>query len=131
MFTFCLFMFWLHTVVVKLSKQQKKLQYTNRVNLSVFTVHLVDHYRHIFTVIYVFHKINSSRHNNIMGLKLGITMLIHNKDDIQFVTEFLCFLGHPVWLLKISMFYFLKLIILNCWFLHKSYLWISYNYWNC
>ena len=31
-----------------------------------------------------------------MGLKLGITMLIHNKDDIQFVTEFPCFLGHPV-----------------------------------
>jgi len=29
-------------------------------------------------------------------LKLGITMLIHNKDDIQFVTEFPCFLGHPV-----------------------------------
>jgi len=23
-------------------------------------------------------------------------MLIHNKDDIEFVTEFLCFLGHPV-----------------------------------
>jgi len=23
-------------------------------------------------------------------------MLIHNKDDIQFVTEFSCFLGHPV-----------------------------------
>ena len=23
-------------------------------------------------------------------------MLIHNKDDIQFVTEFPCFLGHPV-----------------------------------
>ena len=35
-----------------------------------------------------------------MGLKLGITMLIHNKDDIQFVTEFLCFLGHPVFKLK-------------------------------
>ena len=31
-----------------------------------------------------------------MVLKLGITKLIHNKDDIQFVTEFLCFLGHPV-----------------------------------
>ena len=30
-------------------------------------------------------------------LKLGITMLIHNKDDIEFVTEFPCFLGHPVW----------------------------------
>ena len=29
-------------------------------------------------------------------LKLGITMLIHNKDDIEFVTEFQCFLGHPV-----------------------------------
>ena len=28
-------------------------------------------------------------------LKLGITMLIHNK-DIEFVTEFPCFLGHPV-----------------------------------
>ena len=26
----------------------------------------------------------------------GITMLIHNKDDIEFVTEFTCFLGHPV-----------------------------------
>ena len=29
-------------------------------------------------------------------MKLGITMLIHNKDDIKFVTEFPCFLGHPV-----------------------------------
>ena len=29
-------------------------------------------------------------------MKLGITMLIHGKDDIQFVTEFPCFLGHPV-----------------------------------
>ena len=24
------------------------------------------------------------------------TMLIHNKDDIEFVTEFPCLLGHPV-----------------------------------
>ena len=24
-------------------------------------------------------------------------MLIHNKDDIQFVNEFSCFLGHPVY----------------------------------
>jgi len=31
-----------------------------------------------------------------MALKLDITMLIHFKDDIQFVTEFPCFLGHPV-----------------------------------
>ena len=29
-------------------------------------------------------------------MKLGITMLIHNKDDIEFVIEFPCFLGHPV-----------------------------------
>ena len=29
-------------------------------------------------------------------MKLGITMLIHNKDDIEFITEFPCFLGHPV-----------------------------------
>ena len=29
-------------------------------------------------------------------LKLGITMLVHNEDDIEFVTEFPCFLGHPV-----------------------------------
>ena len=30
-----------------------------------------------------------------MALKLGITMLIHNKDDIEFVTEFPCFFGTP------------------------------------
>ena len=29
--------------------------------------------------------------------KLGITLLNHNKDDIQFVTEFPCLLGHPVY----------------------------------
>ena len=29
-------------------------------------------------------------------LKLGITMLIQNKDNIEFVTEFPCLLGHPV-----------------------------------
>ena len=29
-------------------------------------------------------------------MKLGITMLIHNKDEIDFVTEFPCFLGHPL-----------------------------------
>ena len=28
-------------------------------------------------------------------MKLGITMLIHNKDDIEFVTEFPCFFGTP------------------------------------
>ena len=29
-------------------------------------------------------------------MKLGITMMIHSKDDILFVTEFPCFLEHPV-----------------------------------
>ena len=29
-------------------------------------------------------------------MKLGFTMLIYNKDDIEFVTEFPCILGHPV-----------------------------------
>ena len=28
-------------------------------------------------------------------------MLIHNKDDIEFVTEFPCFLGHPVYYLEL------------------------------
>ena len=31
-------------------------------------------------------------------MKLGIRKLINNKDDIEFVTEFPCLLGHPVWL---------------------------------
>ena len=29
-------------------------------------------------------------------MKLGIKILIHNKDDIEFVTELPCLLGHPV-----------------------------------
>ena len=29
-------------------------------------------------------------------MKLVSTMLIHKKDDIEFVTEFPCLLGHPV-----------------------------------
>ena len=34
-------------------------------------------------------------------MKLGITMVIHNEDDIEFVTEFPCFLGHPVYGIKV------------------------------
>ena len=30
-------------------------------------------------------------------LKSGVTMLIYNKHDIEFVTEFPCLLGHPVY----------------------------------
>ena len=29
-------------------------------------------------------------------LKLGITMLTHSTDDIEFVTELPCFMGHPL-----------------------------------
>ena len=60
-------MFWLHTVVLS---KTRKLQFTNRVNLSVFTFILRRHYRHIFTAIYCFHKINSSRHNNIVAFEI-------------------------------------------------------------
>ena len=66
-FTIGLFMFWLHTVVLS---KTRKLQNTNRVNLSVFTVHLAETFWHICTVIYRFHKLNSSRHNYIMALEI-------------------------------------------------------------
>ena len=32
-----------------------------------------------------------------MSFEIGITMLIHIKDDIDFVTEFPCLLGHPMY----------------------------------
>ena len=35
-----------------------------------------------------------------MAVEIRYTMLIHNKDDIEFVTEFPCLLGHPVGLPK-------------------------------
>ena len=34
-------------------------------------------------------------------MKLGVTMQIHNKDDNEFVTEFLCLLGHVEFFLHI------------------------------
>jgi len=70
MFTFCLFMFWLHTVVLVVLWKTRKL-------------HLAD-----IIILWL--------------LKLCITMLIHNKDDIEFVTEFPCFLGHPVFNVNLS-----------------------------
>ena len=80
-------MFLLHTVVLS---KTRKLQYTNRVNLSVFTVHLAEThlYRHL--------PFSSNKLKQTCFLKLGITMLLHKKDDIEFVTEFPCLLGHPV-----------------------------------
>ena len=32
----------------------------------------------------------------MMAFKIMYTMLIHKKDNIEFVTEFPCLLGHPV-----------------------------------
>ena len=75
-------MFRLHSVVFKQSK------------LSAITVHLAEtlHTLQPFSVF-----INKLAKIIILWLLiLGFTMLIHNKDDIEFVTEFLCFLGHPV-----------------------------------
>jgi len=56
MFTICLFMFWLHTVVLS---KTRKLQFILR-----------RHYRHICTVFNPSNKINSSRHNNIMTFEI-------------------------------------------------------------
>ena len=41
-------------------------------------------------------KIDRYSESFTLFIKLGITMLIDNKDDIELVTEFPCFLGHPV-----------------------------------
>ena len=47
------------------------MQYTSRVNLSVFKLFILRrHYKHIFTVFYPFHKINSSRHNHIISFEI-------------------------------------------------------------
>jgi len=53
-------------------------------------------------------------------LKLGITILIHNKDDIEFVTEFPCFLGHPVFNFKKSI-QILQAMVIN-YFSTNSYI---------
>ena len=77
MFTFCLFMFSLQPVVLS---KTRKLQYTNRVNLSVFTVHLAKNI--IDTSFQSFTLFIKSTLADIMiflFLKLGITMLIHTK----------------------------------------------------
>ena len=41
-------------------------------------------------------------------MKLGVTILIHNKDDIDFVTEFPCLLGHPKYLWSKNVAYYYK-----------------------
>ena len=55
--------------------EDKKL----RVNLSVFTVHLAET---LWAQLYPFYKITLADIVILWLLKLGITMLIHNKDDI-------------------------------------------------
>ena len=38
--------------------------------MAIFIVHLAESFRHIFTAIYWFHKINYSRHNKIMAFEI-------------------------------------------------------------
>jgi len=71
----CLFL-RLYTVV---PSKKRKSQYANRVNLSSLLFILQRHYRHIFTGIYRFHKINSCRHDNIMAFELRY----YNADSYQ------------------------------------------------
>ncbi len=103
MFTFCLFTFWLLTVVLS---KTRKLQYTNRVNLSVLTVQcsvfvLQRHLTHLHSnLLFSINKILA----DIWLLKLVISKLIHNKDDIEFVTKFPCLLGHLVKWNKLNYF---------------------------
>ena len=113
-------MFWPHTVILS-KKENYSIQTEQTCPSSLFI--LRRHYRHIFTAIYRFHKINSSRHNNIWLLQLGITMLMYNKDDIEFVTEFLCFLGHPV--------YGKYTVFLNIWLVHILSTWIVDAFYKC
>ena len=65
MFTICLFMFRVQQE--NYSLQTEYTEYTCPFSLLI----LRKHYRHIFTAIYCFHKINSSRHNNIMAFEIS------------------------------------------------------------
>ena len=76
MFTFCLFMFWLHTVVLS---KTRKLEHTNRVNLSVFTVHLAETLDTSLQSFTLFFKKNSSRHNNITAFEIRY----YNANSVQ------------------------------------------------
>ena len=79
MFTFCLFMYKLHTVV--LSKKIAVYKQSKLVRLHCSSCGDLK---------------NTSLQSFTLFIKLGITMLIQNKDDIEFVTEFPCLLGRPV-----------------------------------
>ena len=76
MFTICLFVFWLHTVVL----------FAGTLYMPHLNSNLPFSWNKLVADIII-----------LWLFKLGITMLIHNKDDIKFVTEFPCFSGHPVW----------------------------------
>ena len=66
-FVYNLLVYVLTAYAVVLSKT-RKLQFTNTVNLSVFTVNISKTlYRHLYSL---FHKINSSRHNNIISFEI-------------------------------------------------------------
>ena len=55
-------------------------------------------------------------------LNLGITMLFHNKDDVKFVTEFPCSLGHPAGCMYMTILKKIRAIIE----FHKKYLLLDF-----
>ena len=85
-----LFMFRLQTVV------QENYSIQTQFTKSAERFILKRDYRHIIAAIYRFHKINSADIIRLWLFKSGITILILNKDDLEFVTEFSCLLGHPL-----------------------------------
>ena len=65
--------------------------------MSVFAVHLAETLlTHLYSHLPFSLKKTLADIIILWLLKLGMTMLIHNKDDIEFVTEFPCLLEHPV-----------------------------------
>ena len=61
---------FVYVLTVVLSKI-RKLQYTNMSKLV--RLHFSIYYRHIFTAIYRFHKMNSRKHINIMAFEIRYT----------------------------------------------------------
>ena len=72
----------------------RKLKYTNRVNFSVLTVLLAE-MTHLYSHL-PFSKKALADITILCLLESGITLLILNKDDIEFVTEFPCN-SHVYW----------------------------------
>ena len=68
LFTICLFMFWLHRVVLVVQQENYSIQTRETCPSSLFIFQR--DYRHIFAAIYLFNKINSSRYDRIIDHKI-------------------------------------------------------------